>query len=60
MTSCGVHYCNHVYRHVTGWNDFEPALSLAEQVEAHRIWRCAWDMLRGLSPSANDNIQAIP
>jgi hypothetical protein len=35
---------NFVYRHVTGWDDFEPALSLAEQAEAHQIWRCTWDM----------------
>jgi hypothetical protein len=40
----GVYSRNFVYRHVTGWDDFEPALSLAEQAEPHQIWRCTWDM----------------
>lgn len=44
MALRGVYYRNYVYRHVTGWNDFEPALSLAEQVEAHQLWECACDM----------------
>ena len=44
MALRGVYYRNYVYRHVTGWNDFEPALSLAEQVEAHQLWQCACDM----------------
>jgi hypothetical protein len=39
-----VYYRNYVYRHMTGWNDFEPALSLIEQVESHQIWQCACDM----------------
>jgi len=46
MALRGVYYRNYVYSHVTGWNDFEPALSLAEQVESHQIWQCACDMPR--------------
>ena len=44
MALRGVYYRNYVYRPVTGWNDFEPALSRAEQVEAHQLWQCACDM----------------
>jgi hypothetical protein len=42
MALRGVYYRNYVYRHVIlGWNDFDPALSLAEQVEVHQLWDCA-------------------
>jgi hypothetical protein len=44
MALRGVYYRNYVYRHVTGWNDFEPALSLAEQSEMYQLWQCAWQM----------------
>ena len=27
-----------------GWGAFEPTLSLAEQMDAHTIWRCAADI----------------
>jgi hypothetical protein len=30
-----------VYREVTGWQDFEPALSRAEQAGADDLWACA-------------------
>ncbi|HEY6770205.1 MAG TPA: HipA family kinase [Candidatus Sulfotelmatobacter sp.] len=32
---------NCVYKHVTGWNAFEPALTLAEQMDVDEIWRIA-------------------
>lgn len=44
MALRGVYYRNYVYRHVTGWEDFEPALSLAEQSEMYQLWQCAWQM----------------
>jgi hypothetical protein len=37
----GVYYRNWVYQHVTGWNSFEPALSLAEQMSIDELWDCA-------------------
>jgi hypothetical protein len=37
----GVYYRNHVYRHVTGWDSFEPALSRAEHADLGDIWQCA-------------------
>jgi hypothetical protein len=30
-----------VYRMVSGWEAFEPALSLAEEIDIEEIWRCA-------------------
>jgi hypothetical protein len=32
---------NYVYEGVTGWEAFEPALSRAEQMDAHTIRQCA-------------------
>lgn len=37
----GVYARNCVYKHVTGWNAFEPALTLAEQMDVDEIWRIA-------------------
>ena len=37
----GVYANNCVYEGVTGWEAFEPALSRAEEMDAHVIWRCA-------------------
>jgi hypothetical protein len=37
----GVYANNCVYEGVTGWEAFEPALSRAEEMEAHGIWQCA-------------------
>jgi len=37
----GVYAKNCVYRHVTGWDDFEPALSRAEGMDVDSIWRIA-------------------
>jgi hypothetical protein len=37
----GVYANNYVYEGVTGWETFEPALSRAEEMDAHAIWRCA-------------------
>jgi len=42
----GVYYRNFVYRHVTGWDAFEPALSLAEQSDLGDLWQCASQMPR--------------
>jgi hypothetical protein len=33
-----------VYTHVTGWDAFEPALSLAEQADLGDLWQCASQM----------------
>jgi hypothetical protein len=37
----GVYARNCVYKHVTGWDAFEPALTLAEQMDVDEIWRIA-------------------
>ena len=40
----GVYANNCVYEDVTGWEVFEPALSRAEEMDAHTIWRCAAEL----------------
>jgi hypothetical protein len=40
----GVYANNRVYEGVTGWAAFEPALTRAEEMDAHGIWRCASDI----------------
>jgi hypothetical protein len=42
----GVYSRNCVYHHVTGWTDFEPALSRAEQSDLGDLWQCASQMPR--------------
>jgi hypothetical protein len=37
----GVYAKNCVYKHVTGWDAFEPALTRAEQMDVDEIWRIA-------------------
>ncbi|HZU31284.1 MAG TPA: HipA family kinase [Candidatus Angelobacter sp.] len=37
----GVYARNHVYADVRGWNDFEPALSRIEDIDAAQIWNIA-------------------
>jgi hypothetical protein len=37
----GAYANNCVYERVVGWEAFEPALSRAEEMDAHAIWRCA-------------------
>jgi hypothetical protein len=37
----GVYARNCVYRHVTGWHAFEPALTRAEEMDIDAIWRIA-------------------
>jgi hypothetical protein len=37
----GAYANNCVYERVMGWEAFEPALSRAEEMDAHTIWRCA-------------------
>jgi ABC-type nitrate/sulfonate/bicarbonate transport system substrate-binding protein len=32
---------NCVYKHVTGWEAFEPALTRAEEIDIDQIWRIA-------------------
>jgi len=40
----GAYANNCVYKGVMGWEAFEPALSRAEEMDAHAIWRCAADI----------------
>ena len=40
----GAYANNCVYEGVMGWEAFEPALSRAEEMDAHTIWRCAADI----------------
>jgi hypothetical protein len=40
----GAYANNCVYGGVMGWEAFEPALSRAEEMDAHTIWRCAADI----------------
>lgn len=42
----GVYYRNYVYRDVTGWESFEPALSRAERMTWYDLWQCAADIPR--------------
>jgi hypothetical protein len=42
----GVYSRNCVYGRVTGWDAFEPALSLAEQADLGDLWHCASQMPR--------------
>jgi hypothetical protein len=37
----GVYANNCVYERVMGWEAFDPAVSRAEEMDAHAIWRCA-------------------
>jgi len=37
----GTYAHNCVYKQVTGWHAFEPALTRAEQMDISEIWRCA-------------------
>ena len=37
----GVYARNYVYKHVTGWDAFEPALTRAEEIDVDQIWRIA-------------------
>jgi hypothetical protein len=55
----GVYFGNHVYRHVTGWDDFEPALSLAEQVESHQLWSCTGNMPKEWYQGDSDGLQRL-
>jgi hypothetical protein len=40
----GTYAHNCVYKHVTGWQTFEPALSRAEQMDINEMWLCAEDI----------------
>jgi hypothetical protein len=40
----GVHANNCVYQGVTAWDAFEPALTMAEEMDSDTIWRCAADI----------------
>ena len=40
----GVFANNCVYEGATGWGEFEPALTIAEEMDADAIWRCAIDI----------------
>lgn len=40
----GAYANNCVYEAVMGWEAFEPALSRAEEMDAHTIWRCGADI----------------
>ncbi len=40
----GAYANNCVYGGVMGWEAFEPALSRAEEMDAHTIWQCAADI----------------
>jgi len=37
----GVYYRNFVYQHVSYWDNFEPALSTAEEMDESDLWECA-------------------
>ncbi|HEY6253715.1 MAG TPA: phosphatidylinositol kinase, partial [Candidatus Angelobacter sp.] len=58
----GVFHRNSVYRGVTGWDSFEPALSWAESFDSQTLWtlaseippewyQCNWEALSGLVES---------
>lgn len=37
----GIYYRNYVYQEVTSWENFEPALTAAEEMDRQQIWECA-------------------
>lgn len=37
----GVYYRNYAYQDVTSWKSFEPALTIAEEMDEQEIWECA-------------------
>jgi len=59
MALRGVYYRNYVYRHVAGWDAFEPALSLAEQVELHQLWQCASHMPKQWYDGNQDGLRRL-
>ena len=42
----GTYYRNYVYRDVTGWKSFQPALSRAERMTWFDLWHCADEIPR--------------
>jgi hypothetical protein len=40
----GVYYRNDVYRHITGWESFEPWLTRMEEMDAAMIWTAAGEV----------------
>lgn len=37
----GIYHRNYVYQDVTSWENFEPALTAAEEMDQQEIWECA-------------------
>jgi hypothetical protein len=40
----GVYYRNDVYRHITGWDSFEPWLTRLEEMDADTVWMAAGEV----------------
>jgi hypothetical protein len=61
----GVYARNQVYSHVTGWKDFEPALTHAENFDAAELWEIAegvpeeWTRTQHQSPDSAANIAEL-
>lgn len=48
-----------VYQHVTGWESFEPALTLAEEMDLSDIWQCATEIPQEWYGSDSDALNRL-
>ena len=55
----GAYANNCVYEGVTGWEAFEPALSRAEEMDAHNIWRCAAEIPKDWYEGDRDGLDRL-
>ncbi|MFZ0798468.1 MAG: phosphatidylinositol kinase [Terriglobales bacterium] len=55
----GAYANNCVYERVVGWEEFEPALSRAEEMDAHAIWRCAADIPEEWYEGDRDGLEGL-
>ena len=55
----GVYAKTSVYECVTGWDNFEPTLTLAEEVERDELWECAQSIPEEWYGSDTEGLQQL-
>jgi hypothetical protein len=55
----GVYAHNCVYAGVKGWEAFEPALTLAEEMDSTAIWRCACELPTEWHGGVHDDLERL-
>ncbi len=55
----GVYANNSVYEGISGWEAFEPALTLAEEMDADAIWRCAAEIPEEWYAGDKDDLERL-